>query len=90
VRRLVGVFGTIVQIAVVLMFHTGQCHALGGAVALELVGDDHPWYVGQALEQLPEEFLSRMLVPPILDQNIEDMAILIDGPPEVVSLATDR
>jgi hypothetical protein len=30
-----------------------------------------------------------MLVPPALHQDIQDIPVLIDGPPEVVPLATD-
>jgi hypothetical protein len=87
---LVGVFRTVVEIVVLPMLDSGQDFPLRCAIALELVGDDHPWCVGQALEQLPEEFLGGILVPPTLDKDIEDMAVLIHGPPEVVSLATDR
>jgi hypothetical protein len=84
------VFRTVVEIAVLPMLDTGQEFPLRCAIAFELVGDDHPWYVGQTLEQLPEEFLGGILVPPTLDKDIEDMAVLIHGPPEAVSLATDR
>jgi hypothetical protein len=42
-RWLVGVCGAIVHIAMLSMCHTGQHLARGGAVALELVGDEHPW-----------------------------------------------
>jgi hypothetical protein len=57
------------------------------AVALQLVRDEHPWHVGQALEQLPEEFLGGVLVPPTLDQYIQDVAVLIHGPPQIVPFA---
>jgi hypothetical protein len=87
---LMGVFRTVVQIAVLPMLDTGQEFPLRCAIAFELVGDDHPWYVSQALEQLPEELRGGMLVSPTLDQDIEGMAVLIHRPPEVVSLATDR
>jgi hypothetical protein len=89
-RRLVGVLGAVVQVAMLPMLDTGQEVPLRRAVAFQLIGDEHPWYVGQALEQLPEELLGRMLIPPTLHQNIEHLAVLIHGPPEVMSLATDR
>jgi hypothetical protein len=88
--RLMGVFSPIVQIAVLAMVHTGEELALGGTVALELVRDDHPGSILAALEQLAEEFLCRGLVPPALDQDIKDMAVLIHGPPEIVAGAPDR
>jgi hypothetical protein len=68
-RRLVGVFSTIVQIAMVPMYHTRQYLTLRGAVAFELIGHDHPGHVRQALEQLAEERLRRFLVPPALYQD---------------------
>jgi hypothetical protein len=74
---LVGVFRTVVEIAVLPTPDTGQEFPLRCAIAFELVGDDHPWYVGQALEQLPKNFLAGILVSPTLHQDIEDMAVLI-------------
>jgi hypothetical protein len=70
-----------IQIAVLAMFHTGHDLELGGTRALKLVRDDHPWHVGQALENLPEEFLGDVLVPPPLDQDIQEVAVLIHGTP---------
>jgi hypothetical protein len=42
-----------------------------------------------ALEELAEEFLGGMFVPPTLDQDIQDMTVLLHGPPEIVALAID-
>jgi hypothetical protein len=44
-RRLVGVFGAVVEVAVLPMFDTGEDLALGRTVAPQLVGNDHPWSV---------------------------------------------
>ena len=62
-----GILRAVVQGAMLPLVHTGQHLPLRGAIALELVGDVHPGYVGQALEQLPEEVLGGMLVSPTLD-----------------------
>ena len=64
---LVGVFGAIVQIAVLPMFHSGQHLALRRAVAPELVRNEHPGHVLAAFQQLTEEFLRGLLVTPRLD-----------------------
>jgi hypothetical protein len=64
---LVGIFRAVVEIAMLAMFHARQDVPLRRAIAFELVRDDHPWHVGQALEQLPEELLGGVLVPPTLD-----------------------
>jgi hypothetical protein len=87
---LMGVFGPVVEIAVLPMLDTGQEFPLRCAIAFELVGDDHPWYVGQALEQLAEEFLGGILVPPPLHQDIKDVPFLVHRPPEIVAFTTDR
>jgi hypothetical protein len=60
-RRLVGVLRTIVHIAVLPVFHARQDLPLGGFVALELIGDDHPWDIPAPFEELAEELLGRPL-----------------------------
>jgi hypothetical protein len=89
-RRLMGVLGAIVERAVLAMCHTGHDLAVGGTVALQRIRDDHPRNILAALEQLAEEFLGRLLVPPTLDQDIQDMTILIHCPPQIVAGATER
>ena len=87
--RLVRVLGAIIEIAVLAMFHPGENLALGGSVALEFVGDDHARHVGQALEELAEELLRGLLVPPALHQDIEHVPVLIHRPPQIVTFAFD-
>jgi hypothetical protein len=84
---LVGIFRAIVEIAMLAVLHARPDLALGRAVALELVRDEHPWHVGHALEQLPEACLGGVLVPPTLDQDIQDVAVLIDCTPQIVPFA---
>jgi hypothetical protein len=79
----------IVQITVVAVLHPRQHLLLCGTVALELVRDDHLRNIPAALEQLEEEFLGRVRVPPTLHQNIEDMPILVHCPPQVVPFTID-
>lgn len=57
---LMGVFGPIVQIAVLAVFHARQYFPLGRTIAFELVRDEHARHKLAALEQLPEEFLGRL------------------------------
>ncbi len=57
------------------------------AVAPQLVGDDDTWYVLQALQQLAEEPLGRLLVPAALDQDVQDVAILVYSTPQIMILA---
>jgi len=71
----------IVQIPMLPTFHTGQHLALGGAVALELIRDDDPRDIGQALEELAGELLRSLLAPPALYQEVEHVAVLIHRSP---------
>jgi hypothetical protein len=74
-RGLVGVFGPIIQIAVLAVFDTGEHLPLCGAIALELVRNDHPWDILTPLEELPKELLGGLFVAPALDHDIEDSAV---------------
>jgi hypothetical protein len=82
--RLVGIFRAVVQIAVLAMFHPRQDLALRGGIALQRIRDDHPRHVGQAFEQLAEELLRGLLVPATLDENVQHVAVLIHGTPQVM------
>src|SRR5882724_692334 len=72
------------------VLHPRQNLSRRRAIAFELVRDDHPWNVGQALEQLTEELLGGVLVPPTLYENIQDVAVLIHGTPQIVAFTVDR
>jgi hypothetical protein len=74
----------------VAMFYPWENLALGRSVALQFVGDNHPRHIGQPLEELAEELLRGPFIPPTLDQDIQDVAVLIDRPPEIMMLATNR
>src|SRR5262245_24966422 len=83
------VLRAVVKIPMLAMFHAREDLALGRAVALELIRDEHPWPVLQPLEQLAEKLLRRLLIAPALHQNIEDVIVLIHGAPQVMALAID-
>jgi hypothetical protein len=44
----------------------------------------------QPLEQFPEEFLRRLLIPTTLHENIQGIAVRIDRPPQIVPFAIER
>jgi hypothetical protein len=50
---------TVIHIAMLPVLHARQYFTLGGLVALELIGDDHPWDIPAPLEELADEFLRR-------------------------------
>src|SRR5256885_12345500 len=45
---------------------------------------------GNRCKELAKELLGGSLVPPALDQDIQDVALLIDRPPQIVMFALDR
>jgi hypothetical protein len=59
------------------------------AVAAKAVGDEALWLVLQPSQQALEETLGCRGVPAVLNQDIEDDAVLIDGASEIVQLAVD-
>ena len=58
-------------------------------IASELVGDQPSRFAPLSLQQLPEESLGSAGVSSTLDQDIDHVAVLINGAPQVVSLALD-
>ena len=88
-RRLVGMFGAIIQQATLPVFHTGQHLPFRRFIALQPISHDHPGHVRKSPEELAEESLGGFFIPPTLHENVEDGAILVRRPPEVVALAVD-
>ena len=89
-RRLVGVFWPIVQVVVLPVFDAREALSLRRAVAFQPIGDNDPWHVPASFEELAEELLGCMLVPPTLHQDIEHSPVLIHSPPEIMALPIDR
>ena len=44
----------------------------------------------QPLQQLPKEAFGSVLIPAFLEQDIQHLAILIDGTPQLVALSINR
>src|SRR4051812_694368 len=88
-RRLVRDLGPVVEVAALAMLDPRQDLPLGRAIAAQLVGHDHTGHVVQPLQQLLEEAPGRLGVAPALDQDVEQGAVLVARPPQVVQLAAD-
>lgn len=71
------------------MLDRGQHLAVSNAVAGQLVGDDHPRRILQALEQLAEKLLGRQRVSVGPHQHVENVAVLVDRPPQIMLAAID-
>ena len=79
----------VVEIATLPVFHAGQYLTLRRAVALELIRDDDAWHIPQALKELAEKLLRRLLVAAALHQNVKHIVVLVDSAPQVMALAMD-
>ncbi len=62
---------------------------LRSTVACQLVRDEHTRHVLTTFEEFVEKLLGCGFVPPALDQDIEDGAMLVDRPPQIGRLAID-
>ncbi len=87
--RLVRILCPIVEPPMAAIFHARHDLLLGSLIAAKLVSDEYTRHILACLEQFAEEFLRGSLVAPALHQDIEHIAVLIDGPPQVVGLAVD-
>src|SRR5215468_11158106 len=80
----------VIEIATLAMLHPGQDLTLRRTVALQLVRNDDARHVLQALQQLAEKLLRRLLVASALHEDIEDVVVLVDRAPEVMALTINR
>jgi hypothetical protein len=81
--------GAVIEVPVLAVLHARQDLPLSRAIAFQLIGDEPPRHVRQPLEPLAEESLRVPLIPLPLHENIQDIAVLIHGPPQVGPFATD-
>ena len=77
----------IVQPFMLTMFNTGQYRAR--RIAPQLVGDDYPWDILIATQDLAEETGCCLLVAPFVHQDVQDGAFLVHRTIEIVGLAID-
>ncbi len=83
------VLRTVIEVPVLAVLHPRQHFLLRGAVAFQLVGNDDPWHVRQPFQQFTEKLLRCLFISTALYQNIQDVAILIDSPPQVMPLTVN-
>ena len=86
-RTSMSILDAVVQVAVLPVFDAREDLSRRRAVALQPIGDDDPWHVPAALEELAEERLGRVRVPPALHETIQDVAVLIHRPPQLATFA---
>jgi len=77
------ILGASIERAMLAMFLPGENLTLGGAIALEFVGDNDARYGGESFQECAEELLRRPLVALALHQDVEHVALLIHGPSQI-------
>nr|WP_233553479.1 hypothetical protein [Pseudoroseomonas wenyumeiae] len=68
------------------MPHLGQQIAMRRTVAPQAIDDEPPRLVLEARQQALEEAFGGRGIPPILDQDVEYVAVLINGAPEILQI----
>ena len=58
-------------------------------IAPQLVGDQPPGLASLTFQQLTEEAYSRMPIATRLDKDVDHVAVLVDGAPEIAPLTLD-
>ena len=87
--RLMGILSPIVQVLRPAMGHRRHELAVRHRVAGQLVGDNHPGHLPQALAQSAEQLLCGHRVSARPHQNVEHVAVLVDRAPQVPPCAVD-
>ena len=88
-RRLMGKLGPIVRVLTRVMDRIRHHLAMRGSVASEFVGDKPPRRSALLFEKPTKEPGRGCLVAPFLDQDIQDLPILINGPKQIMLLSVD-
>ena len=88
-RRLMRNLCAVVLVSVRSMGDGRHDRSVRRPVAAQLVGDQSHGLALLALQQLAEKACGSPAVATRLDENIEDVAILIDGTPEIAQLSLD-
>jgi hypothetical protein len=67
----------------------GPSDSMVSRIGAELVGEDHPRHRADLLQQRAQEAPGGGLVPAVLPEDVQDVAVLVDGPPQVLLFPID-
>jgi hypothetical protein len=88
-RRPGRVLTAVIEIATRTMLDTGPNRAFGRRVALQFIRDDDARHVRESFEKFFEKCLRRLLMAPALPDDIENVVVLIDSPPQVIACTVE-
>ena len=89
-RRLMRDFDTVVGVNLINMFDGRHDLSMSRSITTELVGKEPAGVAPLAFDQAAEEAYGRLFIASPLDQDINGIAILIDGPPEILLFPLNR
>ena len=88
-RRLMRGFDAIVGVPLHPVSHVAEDASHGSGVASQFVGNDLQWFRTLATQEFSKESLCGALITMRLDQNVDHVAVLIHGAPQIPLLAVD-
>ena len=83
-------FHTVVGIDLMDVLNGRHDVTVCGIVAFQFIGDEPARFTALAVDQAAKEADRSILIASLLHENINGIAVLIHGTPEIVALALDR
>ena len=84
--RFVRDFGSVIRIDVVDVIYRGHDRPMSCIITSEFIGDQPARFTSLAFEKTAEKAFSRTLIATALHENINAIAVLIDGTPQILAL----
>jgi hypothetical protein len=85
-RRFVRDFGAVIRIDVVDVIDRGHDRPMSRIITSKFIGDQPAWLPALAFEKTAEKAFSRTLIATALHENINAIAVLIHGTPQILAL----
>jgi hypothetical protein len=82
-------FGAIVGVTFRVMSHVAKDRSHSCRVTSEFVGNDTKWFFSLAAQQSSKESFCGALITARLNQDVDHVAVLVHGTPEILLLAID-
>ena len=82
-RRLMRDLGSVVLILHRAVYDGRHHGAVRRPITAELVRDQTPRHAALRFQQFPEETCGRPSIAPRLDEDVDHVTVLVDGPPEI-------
>ena len=88
-RRLMRDLSSIVGVSLHAVSHVLEDGSYGSGVASQLVGNDPQWLRALTTQEFTKESFCGALITMRLNQNVDHVAILVDGTPQILLFTID-